>query len=365
MRKRRGSKRRSLVSTLPDEKILELCEEYIGLGDDVVKRLAARIEERWRRDGTLSPTQRISRQFVHEMVREARRRNLLLVAPAACDALRSALCDRFGHDRAGIHVAATDSEQIEHVAIEAARVLLGLVFELGRKRRGRPDEKDRVHIGFGAGWSVRRVAYHLSRLLPGAIEVPPLTLHAISSGFACDQPLTAPVVFFGFFEGVAPRMRYVGLFGPAVVPWSEYDHVRRRQGTREAFAFRHQIDIVVTSLASARDDHGDLRRFLDRAAREKLARAGIRGDVQHQPFSSTAPITEPIGNRAVTLFDLRDLARLARTEDRYVVLVSPPCGICHRSRADALVPLLRSPELKVWSHLVTDIPTARAVLELA
>ncbi len=159
-------------------------------------------------------------------------------------------------------------------------------------------------------------------------------------------------------------MRCVGLFGPPYVAWDDYDRARQQAGVREAFAVRHEIDIVVTSLASTHDDHGDLRSFMGAEARAKLAELDIAGDVQHQPFSSTAPITEPIGNHAVTLFELADLVKLARSEDRYVILVSPPCGICHRSRADALVPLLRSPKLKVWSHLVTDMPTARKIPKL-
>jgi hypothetical protein len=86
--------------------------------------------------------------------------------------------------------------------------------------------------------------------------------------------------------------------------------------------------------------------------------------VQHLPYSDEEPITEPVGNRAVTLFELRDLVNLAKTPDRSVLLVAAACGVCQRSRADALVPLLRSPALKVWTHLVTDIPTARELLTL-
>jgi hypothetical protein len=39
------------------------------------------------------------------------------------------------------------------------------------------------------------------------------------------------------------------------------------------------------------------------------------------------------------------------------------CGICGRSRAEALRPLLTNPQLKAFSNLVMDAATARELLK--
>src|SRR4051812_20370667 len=82
-----------------------------------------------------------------------------------------------------------------------------------------------------------------------------------------------------------------------------------------------------------------------------------RGDVQFRMYSDTAPITPPRGIRAVTLFELSELVEMAGSRNKFVVLLSGPCGAtdCGRTRTDALRPLLTQPKLRVWSHLVCDI----------
>jgi hypothetical protein len=64
----------------------------------------------------------------------------------------------------------------------------------------------------------------------------------------------------------------------------------------------------------------------------------------------------------VTLFELDDLAALARREDKYVVLFAGPCGECGHTKTSALVPLLTEPRLRLWTHLVTDVQTASELL---
>ena len=68
------------------------------------------------------------------------------------------------------------------------------------------------------------------------------------------------------------------------------------------------------------------------------------------------------GDRAVTLFELDELRELSARKDKYVVLVSGPCGKCGRTRSDALRPLVANPKLKVWSHLVLDLDTAQELV---
>ena len=67
--------------------------------------------------------------------------------------------------------------------------------------------------------------------------------------------------------------------------------------------------------------------------------------------------------RAVTLFELEDLARVAGQKNKHVILIARQCGICGRTRAEALQPLLANPGLKVFSTLVMDAATARELLQ--
>jgi hypothetical protein len=65
----------------------------------------------------------------------------------------------------------------------------------------------------------------------------------------------------------------------------------------------------------------------------------------------------------VTLFELADLAALARTPHRHVVVLSAPCGRCGRTRNDAIRPLLDAPDLRVWTKLIIDVTTAEDLLD--
>ena len=67
--------------------------------------------------------------------------------------------------------------------------------------------------------------------------------------------------------------------------------------------------------------------------------------------------------RAVTLYKLEDLVRIAGQKNKHVILIARQCGMCERTRAEALRPLLTNPSLKVFSTLVMDAATARELLE--
>ncbi len=53
----------------------------------------------------------------------------------------------------------------------------------------------------------------------------------------------------------------------------------------------------------------------------------------------------------------------ANQKNRHVILMARQCGICGRSRAEALRPLLTNPQLKVFSTLVLNAATARDLLK--
>ena len=85
--------------------------------------------------------------------------------------------------------------------------------------------------------------------------------------------------------------------------------------------------------------------------------------MQYRPYSATEPIIEnPKEMRTVTLFELDDFAKMADSKNKHVVLIARQCGLCGKTRAAALLPLLTSRRLRVWSDLVMDEATARDLI---
>lgn len=319
------------------------------------KQVAERVNALWAERGV--DEKRLSREDVYGAIFEARRRDLFRIAPPSDESLQTRLCDRFGIEPDRLRVAASESRQVEHVCTVAAKLTAELIARVAAQRNG-----ERVHLGFGAGWTTRVVAYQLALRLQTEPNVPPLALHAVSSGFAAELTRTAPVTFFGFFEGISRDIREVGMFGPPYVRRSEYTATKNRVGVKDAFDEKDQIDIILTSLAAQSDPHSGLRTAAKRArALAELERREWVGDLQNLPYSATGPITG-VGHRAVTLFELQELVGLAKGGKKHIVLVSPPCPTCGRTRAEALGPLLTQQKLKAWTHLVTDMPTARELL---
>jgi hypothetical protein len=87
-------------------------------------------------------------------------------------------------------------------------------------------------------------------------------------------------------------------------------------------------------------------------------------NVQYRPFTAQGPITEGKSVlRAVTLFELDDLVKLAGRDDKRVIMIARQCGKCGRTRASALKPLLtENSGLRVFSDLVLDTETCKELL---
>ncbi|MEE8557722.1 MAG: hypothetical protein V3T14_07535, partial [Myxococcota bacterium] len=259
------------------------------------------------------------------------------------------------------------------VSPEAARDLLparaaDLIVDLIRQvsvARARAGKK-RVRIGLGGGGTIMRVAQALAARLRTEEKLPPLGIHAVSSGFRLGRPLSAPITFLSYFDQVPTDIDYVGLFTPAVVPAKDYDRITALPGVEESFRRAKTIDIVVTSLASADDEHGELNQFMKMAGRQTKGDLDARtvGDLQYNQYSNEGPITDLRPSvRAVSLFDLEGLRTFAAKKDKYVVVVAGPCGTCGATKVKAIRPLLQSPSLKVWTHLLLDSGTAQELLE--
>ncbi len=305
----------------------------------------------------LNIDKKISRVQAYALPEIARERNYFNFTPPRHFSLSSRIKERYRLPEGHVHVA--NARELDQVAATAANLLVDLVHEVGEKNDGH------VHIGVGGGWTTRLVAKHLANRLRSIPKLPELTIHALTSGFDAKRPDTAPVAFFGFFDGIATKINYIGLFAPAVVEADLYKNTINQIGVKESFDLREQINLVVTSLGIQRHKHGDFYRFMQYGKKKginTLLKAGWVGDVQYRPFGKEGPITLETDIRTVTLLELDELRKMADHENKHVVVVAGPCGSCRATRADALEPLLEEDSLRVWSHVVIDSKTAAVLL---
>ena len=255
---------------------------------------------------------RVSREAIYPLVREGVRRGYLLLSPPLEDLLRQRLADRFfnGTHTDQIHVASvTPDAARDALPIRAAELIVELIHRVSAARKSAGGQ--RVRIGLGGGGTIMRVAQALAGLLRTELKLPPLGLHVVSSGFRLKRPLTAPISFLSYFDQVPTNIEYVGLFAPAVCRAEDYERVISLPGVEESFRNTRKIDIVVTGLASAQDEHGELREFMQfagertREGLDALKKDGFVGELQYQPYSEKGPITDLRAKfRAVSLFDL-------------------------------------------------------------
>jgi DNA-binding transcriptional regulator LsrR (DeoR family) len=221
-----------------------------------------------------------------------------------------------------------------------------------------------VALGLGPGRATLDFARHLGYLLHSEIQIPRIKLFCVCAGSPAESPEFAPVSFFNLM----PRnviSGCIGLFAENLVPQEDFEAIKGRPGVVEAFEARREIDIVVTSMGDFDDEHDLFRMFLEKSGVDiqMLQAQGWVGSVQYRPYTRSKPVTEKRGElRAVTLFELSDFVKLAHEEDKHVVLIARQCGVCGRTRAAALRPLLEIPELRVWRQIVMDTATANELV---
>ena len=140
------------------------------------------------------------------------------------------------------------------------------------------------------------VARYLADRVRAETDPPPLHIHSLTAGFRVEDPQTSPNSFCNFYREV-PGMSYTGLFVPPYAMDLDWRKTRETgPGIQESFRQRSAIDIVITSLASADDDHGELNRFmkmygdLSKSTPAQLRKAGRVGDVMYRPYNDTRPI---------------------------------------------------------------------------
>ncbi|MFH1921581.1 MAG: hypothetical protein ABIP48_17080 [Planctomycetota bacterium] len=375
-----AKKKRWHPSLETDELIFAVCDRFLAHLDaqynprsshghggrkGAAAAIADWLKETWKRPD-------LTREKVYPLFWEAGRRRFFSLHPPCELHLAQQIAATYNvgfapDDRRTIEVVGVQgAEAGRHVSTAGAERVLSLVKEIGRRRQP-------VHIGLGAGHTAMMVARHLANRVRSDPDCPSLVLHAISAGgFQPDKPQRCPTTYLNYFDGALTDVKFVALFSQTIASNEEYEQIRKSPDMRAAFAQADEIDIVVTSFAWAQEPHGLLRQFLEHLVSEgaldsetipKMLETGWIGDVQFRPYSPEAPLLDECPVRAVTLFEVSDLVRLAKTEDKHVVLLARPCGNCGELKTPALKPLLTAPELRLWTHLVLDAKTASTLLK--
>ena len=261
-----------------------------------------------------------------------------------------------------LHVVRTASHlDNKKVSVAAAKIALEHARKLASKLEGKP-----LGLGLGPGRATRDFCESFGRLMAAEQEpFPKLDLVAITAGCPAKEPEYASISFFNFFEDRFVNER-TGLFAETLVSARDFPKIQKRAGVKEAFDARSRIHMVVTSMGDMNDEHDLLRVFLKESGVEvaALCKRGWLGNVQYRPFTAEGPIKEEKNDlRAVTLFELDDLVKMAARDDKRVILIARQCGRCGRTRASVLEPLLReNSNLRVFSDLVLDTETCRELL---
>ncbi|MCL2623096.1 MAG: hypothetical protein FWD31_05445 [Planctomycetaceae bacterium] len=372
-----------------DELVFAVCDRFLRqlgvssggasateLGLKEEKKGAAAAVSHWLKEHWGRPD--LNREKIYPLFWEAAQRGFLLLEPP----MEKLLADRIGKqyaidaDRQSIKVVNSQGDVASrHVAAAAADTVVDLIEQvaqdkLSKRKSGEPVPA--VHLGMGAGYATMLVAQRIARRVGSGVKFPPLVLHAISAGgFLANEPQKAPATYFSYFDRNFLDIECVTLFTETVVWNEDYDRVKKNPGTRRAFERKNEIDIFITSLAAARHEHGLLEQFLARLMEEKLLeretldnmyKAGWIGDVQFCPYSNDGPLHDICPVQAVTLFEIEELVEFSQQPGKYVVLTAGPCGECGASKSEALIPLLKSEKLKLWTHLVTDTRTAKEIM---
>ncbi len=342
------------VQDFEDSILVELSDRFFRQGQST-RAIADGINQDEKNGWRLAEP--LTRESVYPLLREAQRRGFFALLPRLDGALRDAVARKYALPAQRLNVVPVRRNgALEIVAERAADLIFELVREVART-------KERVHIGLGAGGTMTQVAQKLANRLRSETHLPKLALHALSSGFKVDRPETAPVSFFSCFHDVAPDLKCFGLFAPAMVATVDYEREIGRRGVAASFEKADEIDIVVTALAWQQDPDGELRHYIeDPRELKQMQDQGWVGDVLYRPFSEQGPLRHEASVKAVSLFELDELVECAQRKGKHVVLVAAPCAYCGKRKGPALLPLLMRPELRVWSEIVMDIPTAEYVL---
>jgi len=341
-----------------DALVFRVAQLFIGPGGE--SRSPTDIADQVTREFNRHPA--LSRERIYPLITEAVQRGFLRLVPPVSQQLADKLTTRYPSLQSSIlRVVETASPQDNaNVATAAAQLALDHLGEITKHKKGQP-----VGLGLGPGRATLDFCRAFGTLLRECPDPAKLKFVAISAGCPANAPEYASISFFNLFPPHVVHSK-VGLFAETLVPQKDFETIKGRTGVKEAFEARDSIDLVVTSMGDAQDKDDLLCMFLEQSGADlaSLRAAGWIGNVQYRPYTTRGPVKEkPNDLRAVTLYELEDLVRVADQKNKHVILLARQCGLCGRTHADALRPLLTNPALKVFSTLVMDAATARELLQ--
>ena len=303
-----------------------------------------------------------TREGVYPLLQKARDANLIRLVPPLAEELAKAIEEKYGCQPRSVRVVDCPAPgSTPSVSEAAADWALELVQEL-HGNIGRT-----VGLGLGPGRATRDFVLAFSQRLKENPSIPKLNLIAISAAGPVRQPAYASGSFFNLFPPTRVEEQ-IGLFAGTLVRSAQIAEMRDRPGYREAIEAVKNIHLVVTSMGDIEDEHALLRIWYDECRKEPKPSwwGQAVGDIQYRPYGNDGFIREkPNDLRAVTLFELEDLVRLANNRDRHVLLIARQCALCdpRRTRAKPLRPILKNPHMRVFSRLIMDSPTAYELLQ--
>jgi len=284
------------------------------------------------------------------------------LVPPLEEKLAQAIENKFSCPRGSVRVVDCPAPgSNESVAASAAEWAVDLVKELHQAAGGT------IGVGLGPGRATLDFSRAFSRRLREDPSVPKLNLVAISAASPVRCPEYSSISFFNLFPPTSVDQR-IGLFAETLVRSQLIQEIQARPGCREAFEAAKDIHLVVTSMGDMEDEHALLRIWYSECQNEPKPSwwGEAVGDIQYRPFGVDRFLKDKLNDlRAVTLFELDDMVTLARRRDRHVILIARQCGLCEprRTKAKAVRPILKNPDMRVFSRLVLDSPTAYGLLQ--
>jgi DNA-binding transcriptional regulator LsrR (DeoR family) len=305
---------------------------------------------------------KINRETVYPLIQKARDFGFLRLVPPLNEKLAREVEHKYGCDGGSVRVVdCQDPRSNANVSTAAAEWAVELMTDLHKAVGGT------IGVGLGPGRATRDFCWAFSSCLRENPTLPKLKLVAITAGGPARYPEFSSISYFNLFPSTSVDEK-VGLFAETLVRSDAIEEIRTGPGCHEAFEAAKDIHLVVTSMGDMDDKHALLRMWYDECPGRKKPSwwKHAVGDIQYRPFANDRFIKEKSDEfRAVTLFDLEDMVALARRRDRHVILIARQCGLCEprRTKATALLPILQHPEMRVFSRLVMDAPTAHQLIQ--
>jgi len=345
----------------PDELLIEICNLWFRdkMGPEMIRKT---INEKTEYN--------INREGVYALLKESRDRGFIRISPPEHNDLSWKLMAKYN---GSIKVVSTGKAAVsEGLAAKAAELVIDRMKDLGDNAKSQYNkeniENEKIHLGIGAGETAREVASEIATLYNTNSSLPNLEIHALTSGFQSDRAHLSPISWFSWFmKGSNERVSFVGLFAPPMVPDLEmYYEIKKLPGVVEAYEKARDVQIVVTSLGNAMDSDEHWFPYVEKKKKNNLKKKyRWRGDVLYCPYSDDGPLPEvALDREAVTIFKIPELVKMAKSGKHMIVLVCGPSHTKeHRRKTQALRPLLENENLRVWTHLIIDVETARELLD--